>query len=145
MVTAGTLTTGSLVVGIGDLVEYSGAAWIKIVTNSGGFVPDGTRAILSTQTTLMFPFLNGTDDGKIVEFDGTINVPTVTDEANNGFATIITGSGSIFEDRSYYFKGDVSDEELATIMQFSLKGPRRIKSLFSDVIWLYIVFRPGIS
>ena len=45
---AGTLTTGSLAVVAGDMVQYNGTAWIKVVAASGGFPPDGTRAVLST-------------------------------------------------------------------------------------------------
>lgn len=82
---SGTLTAGSLSVSAGDLVTYSGSAWATTVANSGGYVVAGTKATLSTTVTLVSPYTAGTDNGKVVRFDGTSN--TGTDVSNTGNGT----------------------------------------------------------
>jgi len=68
---SGVLTLGSLSVAAGDLVEFDGSIWVMIAQNSGGYVPSGTRAILSTSVALISPYTDGTDDGKVLrQHDG---------------------------------------------------------------------------
>lgn len=100
---AGDLATAT----VGDIWEYSGSAWAKVITGSGGYVPDGTRAVLSTTTALIAPYTDATDDGKIVSFDGTTNTGTDTSEAADGSALLISGENSIYENDAYAFDGAV--------------------------------------
>lgn len=100
---AGDLATAT----VGDIWEYSGSAWAKVITGSGGFVPDGTRAVLSTTTALIAPYTDATDDGKIVSFDGTTNTGADTSEAADGSAILISGENSIYENDAYAFDGAV--------------------------------------
>lgn len=106
MTDSGTLTAGSLSVAAGDLVEWDGSAWAKIKTNSGGYVPSGTRAALSTQTALVSPYTDASDDGKIFEFDGTDNIGFDTENAHEGAALFIEPSGSsVLSSEGYFFSG----------------------------------------
>lgn len=105
---AGTLTLGSLSVAIGDLVEYSGSIWVKIIANSGGFVPSGTRAILSTQTALIAPYTDTSDDGKIVTFSGSSNTGTDTGDAVDGYSVAVNGDGGVYEHSILVFSGSVA-------------------------------------
>lgn len=109
---SGTLTLGSLSVSAGDLVEYNGSAWIKIVSNSGGCVPDGIRATLSTQTSLISPYTNGYDDGKLVEFDGASNTAIDTGQGHEGAALFVQPSGnSILASEGYFLNDNTPDGE----------------------------------
>jgi len=72
----GTLTTGSLSVVPGDVVVYYGAPynqWIKAASSSddGDYVVAGLMVQLSSTTALISPYTDGTDDGKLIAFDGT--------------------------------------------------------------------------
>lgn len=71
----GTLTLGSLVVTRGAVVQYDGAVWVQIIAPVKSRVPVGTRLICSTDTALVAPLTDGTDDGTIAIFDGTSKVP----------------------------------------------------------------------
>jgi hypothetical protein len=93
---------------IGDIFEYDGALWQKIVTNSGGYVPADTRAVLATQTALIAPYTDATDDGKIVKFSGSSNTGADTSEAIDGYSVIVNGVGSFFENKGYVFDGTVA-------------------------------------
>jgi len=105
---AGTLTRGSVLVAAGDLVEDDGTNWKKISTNSGGFVPVGTRAILAKVTALIAPYTNSTDDNKVGTFTGASNTATLVspasgnsilihDSANNPSIGYYDNSGFVFE------------------------------------------------
>jgi len=107
MTDSGTLTAGSLAVVTGDLVEYDGSAWVKIVSAAGGFPPDGTRAILSTATALISPYTDATDDGKIVEFDGTSLTGADTSESTDGSAALVAGEGAYWENNGFVYDGTV--------------------------------------
>jgi len=115
---AGTLTLGSLAVVAGDLVEFDGAAWVKIVDAAGGYVPLGTRAVLSTVTALVSPYTDATDDGNIVDFDGTTNTGADTGEAD-GNAVLVNGEGAFWENNAFVFDGTVPT---GTWVQFSGAG-----------------------
>jgi hypothetical protein len=49
----GILTAGSLAVSIGDIVEYSGDVWIKVVSNLEGYPPPETKAITAIDNTVV--------------------------------------------------------------------------------------------
>jgi hypothetical protein len=119
MTDAGTLTAGSLAVVAGDMVQYDGSVWVKVVAASGGFPPDGTRAVLSTQTALVSPYTDATDDGKIVEFDGTSLTGADTGEATDGSAILINGEGGYYENNGFVYDGTVPT---GTWIQFTGAG-----------------------
>lgn len=75
---AGTITLGSVVVTAGAVVFYTGTVWILVTPGVGGYVMEGVRFQLSTSTPLVAPYTDGTDDGKIVWFDGTSNTGVET-------------------------------------------------------------------
>lgn len=86
---SGTLTAGSLSVSAGDLVEFDGLAWFMIAPNSGGFVPAGTRAILSKVPALISPYTESADNNKIVSFSGSSNTGADTGDAADGNSVLI--------------------------------------------------------
>jgi len=104
---SGTLTRGSVSVVAGDIVQDDGTNWVKVVSGSSGFVAGGTRAVLSTATALVSPYTDATDDGKIVEFDGTTNTGSDTGDATDGSAVLINGEGGYYENNGYVFDGTV--------------------------------------
>jgi hypothetical protein len=70
----GSLTPGALSINEGDIVEYDGANWAFVheTANPTAGVPDFTiHAKLSTDTALIAPYTDETDDGVTVAFDGT--------------------------------------------------------------------------
>jgi len=106
---AGTPSAGtSDVLAIGDVAEFDGTSWKKIISNSGGFVPDGTRMIISDTGTLETSsasgdLIEGTDNGKIAVFDGTSNNPAELITPNNGDAVLCNQAGSTFENRGFTY------------------------------------------
>jgi hypothetical protein len=95
----------------GDLREWSGSAWVEIEAASGGYVPSGTRAILglSASVTLISPYTEATDDGKVVSFSGSSNTGANTSEAVDGNALLVqdSGSASYYDNLGYVFEGTV--------------------------------------
>jgi len=105
---AGALSTAV----VGDIWEWSGSAWNLILAGSGGFVAAGARGLASIQTALngTIGLVDTTDDGKILDWDGTSLTPTktvslagdallVTDQDNDG--------DSVFANLGYTFQGAV--------------------------------------
>lgn len=121
MTDSGTLTAGSLAVVAGDLVEYDGSAWVKLVSAAGGFVPAGTRAILSTTTALVSPYTDATDDGKVVAFSGSSNTGADTGDAETHNALLIQDSGNAgyYDNLGFVFEGTVPT---GTWVQFTGAG-----------------------
>lgn len=78
----GTLTSGSLAVVPGDVVMwYAGVVWVKAVTaNTDGYVTGGLIVQLSSTTALISPYTDGTDDGKLIGFEGDNNTGYETTE-----------------------------------------------------------------
>lgn len=109
---AGTPTAGSSdAFAAGDIGEFDGTSWKRIVDNSSGYVPSGTRAILSTSAALITPYTDATDDGKIVSFSGSSNTGTDTGDAVNGKAVLVQDPdnipASIYNNLGYVFNGIV--------------------------------------
>lgn len=104
--TSGTLTLGSVGVTTGDLVEFNGSIWVLVVDDSGGFPPSGTRALASTTTMLVGPLADGSDDGKIAEWDGTSLTPALS-SPTEGFAVIVIGDGACDEGSVFAYMGVV--------------------------------------
>jgi hypothetical protein len=116
---AGTPAAGtSDILVIGDLAEYNGTEWKKIVSASGGFVPLDTLAIVSEVSTIGGGLTDGVDDGKVASWDGVSNTPTLTADVD-GDARLVNGDGSIFENCGHTFDGVVPT---GTWIQFTGAG-----------------------
>ena len=64
-------TIGATAVTAGDAVLWFGLGWLRIAQAAGGYVQAGIRLQLSTTVALLSPYTDGTDDGKVMAFDGT--------------------------------------------------------------------------
>lgn len=112
---AGTPTAGvSDALAIGDLAEYSGSAWKKIVTNAGGFPPSGTRAVVATPLafTIFAPLVDGTDEGKIAQWSGASLTPTFVDSLD-GWVILCNGAQTnpptaFNENKQFAFSGEIA-------------------------------------
>jgi len=103
---AGTPTIGaSDALVAGSVAEFDGTSWIELVTGSGGFVASGTRASLSTTTALIAPYTDATDDGKVVDFDGTSLTGTAGTDATDGNAIVVRLG--VNSNNQYSFDGTV--------------------------------------
>lgn len=104
--TAGTPSAGtSDALVIGSVAEFDGTSWKELVAGSGGFVADGTRCALSTDTALVAPYTDGTDDGKIVDFDGTSLTGVASTDAADGNAVMV--KQGVKDNNQYSFQGTV--------------------------------------
>jgi len=71
---SGTLTAGSLAVVAGDVVMWYIAQWVLAAAHSeDNTVVGGLMVQLSTTTPLISPYTDGTDDGKLIGFEGDNN------------------------------------------------------------------------
>lgn len=94
---AGTPTAGtSDALAAGDVAEFDGTSWKKVVSNSAGRVPNGIRFILAKTTALVSPFVEATDDNKIVisvadpgTYDGSVSDWDDTGDAVDNAAVLI--------------------------------------------------------
>lgn len=98
---------------VGDIVEYDGSTWNTIVSNSGGFVPDGTRVVVSDSPGGTGSF-NG-HDLDIGTADGSGSW-SFTDP-QDGWAILINGENGYYENTSWVY--DTSTPEW---VQFSGAG-----------------------
>jgi len=124
-VSGGEAPAGDLVgATVGDIWEYNGATWDLIVAGSGGFVASGYRALASIQTALngSIGLVNNTDDGKVLEWDGTSLTPAKT-TPSSGDGVLVTDQDadgdSIYANNGYTFEGSVPT---GTWNQFSGAG-----------------------
>ena len=94
----------------GDVAEFDGTQWKKIVSASGGFVPDGTRLLIHDETVTLFaPLTDGTDESKFADFDGTSLTPATKTAPLDGEAILVRGNGSVNENKGYAFNtGDAT-------------------------------------
>jgi len=105
---AGTPTAGtSDTLAIGDIAEFDGTSWKKIVAGAGGFVAAGTRVILSTTTALITPYTAAQDEGMIVSFTGATNTGGDTGDSLDGSAVIVKGDASYSANAGLVFDGVV--------------------------------------
>lgn len=116
---SGTLTRGSVSVTVGDLVQDDGGNWVLVVSDAGGYVPAGTRAVLSLQTALIAPYTDAIDDGKIVDFTGASNTGVDTGETTDGSAILINGDGGYYANLGFVYDGTVPS---GTWIQFTGAG-----------------------
>lgn len=121
---------GSDLLAIGDIAEYDGSSWKKIVTNAAGFPPDGARALVQVEpVTLFSPLTDGTDEGKIAEWDGASLTPALS-SPTDGNALLVRGEGSVNENRQYVYDGTVPS---GNWVQFG--GTSSAHSSLSDLLW----------
>lgn len=112
---AGTPAAGvSDALAVGDIAEYSGTAWKKIVTNVGGFPPALSRAVVAwpLATTIFSPLVDGTDEGKIAQWDGTSLTPAFTNPTD-GWALLCDGAQTnpptaFNENKQFAFAGQIA-------------------------------------
>lgn len=93
----------------GDVAEFDGTSWKKIVTNSAGKVPSGTRLLVSTVSDFISGggLTDATDEGKIANFDGTSLTPTSFTTPSDGVIVAIKGEGATAENSVLAFDGAV--------------------------------------
>jgi|GEM_PF-4401896 len=77
---SGTITSGSVAVTAGALVVYNGSVWALVTPGVAGYPFRGVRCRLSTTTALISPYTDGTDDGKVLWFEGDSLTGTFTTE-----------------------------------------------------------------
>ena len=107
---AGTPAAGSSdTLAIGDIAEFNGTSWKKIVSNSGGFAPAGTRAILGgAGGTIYSPYTDATDNEKLVIFSGSSNTGTIqTGVVADQVAVLVQDAGHIsyYDNAAYVYEG----------------------------------------
>lgn len=121
--------TGALATAtVGDVWQYVSAAWVKLATGSGGFVPAGFYALLSTSTALISPYTDGTDDGKRAYFDGTTNTGALTTPAT-GDSYVIGNTGAKWLGSIYEWSGTAWTSILAGSGGYVPAGTRAILAL----------------
>lgn len=96
---SGALTSGTLVVGVGDLVRFDGANWVMVARNVGGFPDNGIRAHIANLGTLQPPLTTVADNGKIATWGGASLAPTLEASLDEGFFEdfFINGGESVFQ------------------------------------------------
>ena len=97
--------------GEGDIWEWDGADWILVEAAVGGFVAAGVRAILglAPAATLIAPYTEATDDGKIVDFTGSSNTGVDTGDAVDKAATLVQDTLHVgyYDNLGFVFEGTV--------------------------------------
>lgn len=93
----------------GDVAEYDGTSWKKIVSASGGFVPNNTYLLVSTTTAFIASsgLTISTDEGKIAVFTGSSNNPASFKTPSDGTLAAIKGEGALYENKVLAFDGSV--------------------------------------
>lgn len=82
---------------VGDIVEWSGTAWTRIVQQSGGEPPDGTRVIVTTGTAAG-SFAG--EEGEIATYDASGDSWSFYDPEDGDFL-FVNGEDSIYENNQY--------------------------------------------
>lgn len=103
----GDSTISGTAAAVGDIFEYDGTSWQKILANSGGFPPADTRVVLSTSVALISPYTDATDDGKIATFSGSSLTATTGSEAEDGAAVLVNCETAYYENTGWIFDGTV--------------------------------------
>lgn len=101
------LNPGSLAIAIGDMVQFNNSVWVLLIGQSGGFPPVDTRVFLATQTPLISPYVDATDDGKLYKFGGASLTATDTSEAVDGNAASVKCDNAVNHNRLFIFDGTV--------------------------------------
>ena len=123
---------------VGDIWQYVSATWVKIVTGSGGFVPNLTYTLLSTTTTLIAPFTPVTDNGKVTFYNGTSLSPTTTLAAANGDDYVIAGTGALGKGSLYEWDVTSWEQAVAPSGGFVPAATRAVLSTGTALIAPYV-------
>lgn len=93
----------------GDTAEFDGTSWKKIIAADGGFVPSGTRMLVSTASAFISGggLTDATDEGKIAYFDGTSLSPASFTTPSDGVIVAVKGEGARSENKVLAFDGAV--------------------------------------
>lgn len=86
---------------LGDIAEWDGTQWKKIVAAVDDYVPAGTVCVVGPGT-LVAPFTDVTDRNKVVTFDGNDNNGTLA-TPTKGEARFCAGQGSYLENRGFVY------------------------------------------
>lgn len=107
MTDSGILTIGSLPVVAGDIIEWSGTAWTKVLDGVGGFTPFGSRLVVSTTPgdTLQAPLIDGDDNGKFAQFGGSSNDPSSFSLPVDGDVVFVVAGASTFNNDGFIYDG----------------------------------------
>jgi hypothetical protein len=85
---------------VGDIVEWSGTAWVLVLNDSGGDPPDDTRVVVvSTGAAGSFA---GSEEKVMTVSSGTWTVADTPVDENR---ILIDGSGSVYEDLYFEYAG----------------------------------------
>lgn len=98
---AGTPSAGSSdALTAGDLAEYNGTSWKKLLDAVDGFPPAGTVVVVGNGT-LVSPLVEGTDEKKIATFNGSSLTPSLVAPTAGGFRKVSNSVsvyfGQVFE------------------------------------------------
>jgi len=113
---------------VGDVWQYVSSTWVKLATGSGGFVPAGFYALLSTTTALIAPYTDATDDGKRADFAGSSLTGSLV-TPDSGHAYVIDGSGAKYEGDIREWSGTAWVQLEAASGGFVAAGVRAILAL----------------
>jgi hypothetical protein len=83
----------------GNIVEWSGTAWVTIVTQVGSEPPNGTRVVVKSSGAAGSFAGHGTD---IATYNATTNVWAFED-AVDGWAVLINGAGSLWDNTAWTY------------------------------------------
>lgn len=77
----------------GDVTEYNGTSWKKLLDGVNSVVPAGTVLVIGNGT-LVSPLVDGSDEKKYATFNGTSNTPTLSD-STAGDKRVVSNSTSV--------------------------------------------------
>ena len=99
---AGSTGVGTpLAVAVGDVIEWNGTSWVKILGHSSNKVPAGTRLLVSPGV-LTTPLTDATHENYVASFSGLSNSPTLT-APTDGMVVVVKGENSIFENATFVY------------------------------------------
>jgi len=84
----------------GDIVEYSGSAWVVVVANSGGAVPTGARAIVTGLDGSGAAGSFAGEDKNLAEFNGS---SWDFETAAQGDAVLVAATNSVYDKNGYNY------------------------------------------
>jgi hypothetical protein len=87
---------------VGDIVEWSGSAWVLVLANSGGEPPDGTRVVVAAASAAG-SFAGGEEEVWTYATSGSTWSSTTAPANENRI--FINGSGSLYENKFFEYVG----------------------------------------
>ena len=95
---------------VGDLVEWDGSTWVELVGQSGGYVPSGTRCVVTTTETAAGNLAG--EEGEIATADGAGDWTFY--DPSDGDGVLVADSDSIYDNLAYHW-----DQPSTTWIQFT--------------------------